>query len=111
MPGLQNGELSGMLVSVSPGPPTETKMMDARLIKMLVCPENRTRLELAEPDLLDRLNRAITAGRIRNRAGQTVSEPLAGALIREDHTVLYPIVDGIPSLLVDEAIPLEQLEK
>ena len=85
--------------------------MDARLIKMLVCPENRTRLELAEPELLDRLNRAIAARQIRNRAGQTASQPLAGGLIREDRTVLYPIVDGIPSLLVDEAIPLEQLEE
>ncbi len=86
-------------------------MMDARLIKILVCPENRTPLELAKPELMDRLNRAIPTGHVRNRAGQAVSQPLVGGLIREDRAMLYPIVDGIPSLLVDEAIPLEQLEK
>ncbi len=86
-------------------------MIDAELLKLLVCPESRTPLAMAEPELLERLNRAIAANRIRNRAGQEVAQPLEGGLVREDRAVLYPIVDDIPALLVDEAIELSQLEE
>ncbi len=76
---------------------------------MLRCPENRTRLRLAEEALLARLNAAVSAGSLRNVAGGTLSEALDGGLVREDGRVVYPIVEGIPHLLVDEGIPLEQL--
>ncbi|MDZ7616555.1 MAG: Trm112 family protein [Patescibacteria group bacterium] len=85
-------------------------MLDARLLKMLVCPENRTPLKPADAELLGSVNRAIAAGQVHNRAGQAVTHRLEAGLVREDRTLLYPIVDGIPSLLVDEAIPLESLE-
>ena len=86
-------------------------MIDAELLKLLVCPETRTPLSVAEPELLERLNQAIAAKNIRNRAGQEVAQPLEGGLVREDRAVLYPIVDEIPTLLVDEAIELSQLEE
>jgi len=85
-------------------------MIDAELLKLVVCPENHTRLTVAEPELLDRLNRAIAAKRVRTRGGQEVVTPLESGLIRVDRTVLYPVVDGIPTLLTDEAIPLDQVE-
>jgi uncharacterized protein YbaR (Trm112 family) len=70
-------------------------MVDPQLLAILVCPETRTPLhEAAE-------------GRLRNRAGQAVEGPIQGGLIREDGRVLFPIVDGIPVMLIDEAIPLE----
>jgi uncharacterized protein YbaR (Trm112 family) len=46
---------------------------------------------------------------LKNKGGEPVEAPLAGGLVREDNTLLYPIVDGIPVLLIDEAIPLEQI--
>lgn len=85
-------------------------MIDPELLKLLVCPEDRTRLEVAGAELIDRVNRAVAAKGLRNRAGQEVTEPLQDALIREDGKLLYPIVDGVPTLLIDEAIPLEELE-
>lgn len=76
---------------------------------ILVCPETRTPLAPADSELVARLNRAIAAGELRNRAGQPVRGPIESGLVRQDGRLLYPIVDGIPVMLIDEAIPLEQL--
>ena len=54
--------------------------------------------------LVEELNRRIAAGQLRNRAGQTVSGPIDGALLREDGQVVYCIRQGIPVLLIEEAI-------
>jgi uncharacterized protein len=83
-------------------------MIQPELLAILVCPENRTALRLAEPELLARLNRAIATGKVRNRVGRVVEQPLQGGLVRADDTLLYPITDDIPVLLIDEAIALEQ---
>jgi uncharacterized protein YbaR (Trm112 family) len=85
-------------------------MIPADLVKRLVCPETRRPLALGEASLVDRLNRAIAASRLKNQAGVLLDERLDGALVRADGAVAYPIVDDIPRLLVDEAIPLEQLQ-
>ena len=84
-------------------------MINEDLLKLLVCPENRTRLSLAEHGLLARLNDAIGQRRLKNVAGQTLEHTLGGALVREDQAVAYPVIDEIPMLLVDEGIPLAQL--
>jgi uncharacterized protein YbaR (Trm112 family) len=81
-------------------------MIGKELLDILVCPQDRTPLELANPDLVAKLNRSIAAGVLRNMAGEKVEQPLDGGLVREDGTLLYPIVDGIPVMLVDEAIRL-----
>jgi len=84
-------------------------MIDKETLKILVCPKDHSPLSLADHRLTDRLNRAIAAGRIVNQAGRKVTEPVSAALVREDRTVLYPIIDDIPLLLADEAIPLDQI--
>lgn len=84
-------------------------MVDPDLLEILVCPESRTPVRLADKELLDVVNRRITEGRLRTRGGETVTEPLAAALVREDGALLYPIRDDIPVMLIDEAIPLEAL--
>lgn len=77
------------------------------LLNILICPETRSRLTLADPRLVAKLNTRIEARQLRNKAGDLVEKPLDGGLLREDGSVLYPIVDRIPVLLVDESIPLE----
>lgn len=80
------------------------------LLDILVCPEQRTPLSPADDELISALNRGVAEGRLKNRAGELVEKTLDGALVREDRQVVYPIFDGIPIMLIDEAIPLEQLK-
>jgi uncharacterized protein len=81
-------------------------MVDAELIHILACPESKEPVKLAETGLIERLNQAIGAGKVKNRGGDAVTEPVDGGLIRSDGRFLYPIRDDIPIMLVEEAIPL-----
>jgi uncharacterized protein YbaR (Trm112 family) len=78
--------------------------MDSDLLQILCCPETHQALRLAEPNLIETLNRQIAAGTLKNRAGQPVTETLDAGLIRADQKFLYPIRNNIPVMLVDEAI-------
>lgn len=85
-------------------------MIDKELLDIIVCPETKQDLVLAEPGLIERINLLIGKGELRNRSKQAVTEKIDGGLIRkEDRKYLYPIRDDIPILLIDESIPLEVL--
>jgi len=84
-------------------------MIREDLLEILCCPQDRSRLRLADRELLDRLNQAISAGQVTSQSGNKVCEPIAGGLVREDDRVLYPIIDDLPVLLIDESIPLDSL--
>ncbi len=84
-------------------------MIDQKLLEILVCPETHQPLRPAPPELIERLNQAVAANRLTMRGGQAVERRLDGGLLRADEKVLYPIIDGIPVMLADESIALEQL--
>ena len=84
-------------------------MLTEEFLAMIRCPENRTPLRVADEQMLRRLNAAVSRGSLKNRAGQVVEKPLTAGLLREDSLVLYPIIDEIPILLMDEGILLDQL--
>ena len=83
-------------------------MVDQELLDILVCPETKQSLRLADEALLARVNAAISSGTMANRGGQTVSEAVSEGLVRDDGKYLYPVRDDIPVMLIDEALPLDQ---
>jgi uncharacterized protein YbaR (Trm112 family) len=85
-------------------------MIRKEFLDLLRCPLDHGPLCNAGGDLVNRLNTLVTAGRLRNRAGDAVTRRIDGGLINQSSTILYPVRGEIPCLLVDEAIPLDQLE-
>ena len=82
-------------------------MINQKLLEIVVCPLSRQPLRIAEGPVIDRLNQAIAAGRVKDRVGRPVATPIEEGLLRQDGQVLYPVRDGIPVLLADEAIPMD----
>ena len=84
-------------------------MVDPELLEILVCPENKTPVAVADDALIAKINTAIEAGTLKNRGGELVDAKVDGGLIREDQAYVYPIRDDIPIMLIDEAIALDSL--
>jgi uncharacterized protein YbaR (Trm112 family) len=82
-------------------------MVNAELLEILACPEDKSPVRLADAGLLEKLNDRVRAGSLVNRGGQPVTEPLAEALVRADGRYVYAVRDGIPIMLVEEGIPVE----
>ena len=78
--------------------------LDPELLAILVCPETKQPLSVADADLLDRVNAAVAAGGTTTRGGEEIGEPVTEGLLRDDGQVLYPVRQGIPIMLIDESI-------
>jgi uncharacterized protein YbaR (Trm112 family) len=84
-------------------------MIDPKLLEILCCPETKEDLNLADDALVERINQAIAQGAVKNRRGLAVTERIDGGLVRKDGKYLYPIREDIPIMLIDEALPLENV--
>ena len=82
-------------------------MVDKELIDILCCPETKQDLTLLDPKIVEKINKQIHLGIIKNRGGETVKEPIDTGLLRKDNKYFYPIREDIPIMLIDEAIPFE----
>ena len=84
-------------------------MLDKELLAILCCPETKQDLTLLDASTVAKINQAIKAGKLKNRAGEIVKETIEAGLLRSDRKYLYPIREEIPIMLIDEAIPYGDL--
>lgn len=82
--------------------------IDETMLPLLRCPASYQKLRLATADELARVNDSIAQKRLTTVGGDQVQERLEAALIRDDASVLYPVVDGIARLIVDDGINLPE---
>ncbi|MCK7594331.1 Trm112 family protein [Lysobacter sp. CAU 1642] len=84
--------------------------MDKRLLDILCCPESKQPVSLLAGRQLDTLNQGLAAGSLKLVDGSPASGPLKAALITADAQRVYRIEDGIPVMLVDQAIDVRGLD-
>ncbi|GJL60627.1 MAG: hypothetical protein NPIRA03_34840 [Nitrospirales bacterium] len=80
----------------------------ADLLAILCCPETKQEVCLLDPTVVEHLNQRISKGELKTKGGHPVTEQIDGGLLRKDKTVIYPIRDQIPIMLIEEGIPIEK---
>jgi uncharacterized protein YbaR (Trm112 family) len=81
------------------------------LLSILICPKSKKPLRMASSAEVQRVNDAVRAGTAKTVGGAEVKEPLEEALFADGAgsnggSLVYPVREGIPILLIQEAIPL-----
>ena len=80
--------------------------VDPELLAILRCPESLQPLRLAEESELQGLLSRARQGALGNLAGAKVAPDFEALLVREDGKRAYFVRDGIPVMLIDEAVAL-----
>jgi len=89
-------------------PARDVRMINPQLLEILRCPRDRSVLTVASDSVVEQVNRHIAEQQATNISGQPLKKQLDGGLVRTAGDLLYPVVDGIPVMLPDEAIELSQ---
>jgi uncharacterized protein YbaR (Trm112 family) len=84
-------------------------MIDKALLAILCCPETKQPVNVADAVVIGKVNEAAARGVLKNKGGKPVSAQMEAGLIRADQAILYPIREGIPVMLIEEGIPLDQV--
>jgi uncharacterized protein len=78
----------------------------SRLIQLFRCPETMQTVREATAAELAECNRRIAAGEVSSRAGVLRTAPVAAGLLREDSGLIFSVENGIPVMLLEEALVL-----
>lgn len=78
--------------------------MNGELLDIICCPETKQDLTLIDREIVKKINKAIKAKQVKNRAGEMIKDSIDEGLIREDGKFIYPVRYNIPILLINEAI-------
>lgn len=81
-------------------------MISKDLLTILCCPETRQELSVADSKVIDKINQRIECRELKTRGGGEITQKIEAGLVRSDRQYLYPVRQGIPVMLMDEAIPL-----
>lgn len=79
--------------------------VDPKLLEILVCPVDKTPLEVVE--LPDRVRRRLVE---KYREQFRDEEPVVEVGLASPAGRVYPVVSGIPVMLVEEALSREEIE-
>jgi uncharacterized protein YbaR (Trm112 family) len=79
--------------------------MDPDYLKILICPKTKGTLRMATDEEIALVNGRIASGEIVGEDG-VPKAPLAEGLTCPSAGLVYPIRDGIPVLLIDEAMSI-----
>ena len=80
--------------------------VDPDLLAILRCPESLQPVRLVEDGTLRRLLDQARQGSLKNLQGSAVPADFEALLVREDGKRAYLVRDGIPVMLIDEAVTL-----
>ncbi len=78
--------------------------LSGRLLEILCCPITRRPLQRLDEVALERVNKAIESGSVRNHGGIEIREPLEQALVTTEGDLVYPVRAGVPILFEEECI-------
>ena len=80
--------------------------VDPELLEILRCPESLQPVRLADDPVVRRLQEQARQGSLQNLQGEKVVADFEALLLREDGKRAYLVRDGIPVMLIDEALAL-----
>lgn len=78
--------------------------MNKDLLDILVCPKSKKKLEMADPEVIKKINKKIEAGNCKDISGEIVKEPVAEGLFQPEDGVFFQIRNGIPLLIYENGI-------
>ena len=84
--------------------------IDPKLLDILCCPVSKQPVFPLSEEKLATVNAAIAAGKVIQADDTIVETPLVEGLITKNKQRIYRIDDGIPVMLEEESIAVEQIE-
>ena len=80
--------------------------IDPDFVSILICPESKVKLKIADTALVESINKKIENGIIVTRAGDLLKTKVAALLVTVDGRRAFQINNGIPNLLLDDSFEI-----